>query len=194
MVNVPAEGKDQKDWFVNTLRPWIDKTIKPKHTVFVQGNHDFADLSDIGGMHYVFTGSKVVEIEGVKLGLLGGSMTLAGEWHDEVDEYEMNGRILNLDSDIDILVSHVPIFGVMDQAFNGDRIGCKSLREAVFGLSSAFSPEDIIKHARFENLQHSFWGHCHEKRGDETHEIEGRQVHFHNVAERYVAVEFKKEV
>jgi Icc-related predicted phosphoesterase len=185
MVNVPAESADQRGWIVDTLKPWIDKTLKPKHTIFVNGNHDFGDFHGIFE-HYLFKGSKNIEVEGVKIGVLAGSGMLSNEWSDEIDNEEFKHRIAGLDKDIQIIVSHMPPYGIMDRAHNGDRIGSPALVNAIFGRMGS--------DPYFTKLERSFFGHCHEARNDETHEIEGRQVHFHNVAERYVAVEFKKEV
>jgi Icc-related predicted phosphoesterase len=195
MVNVPAEGADQRDWLINAFKPWIDKTIAPKHTVFLNGNHDFGQFDGIFE-HYLFTGSKTIEIEGVKFGLMTGMGQLAGEWHDEIPEEEFQHRIDGIDPDIQILVTHMPPNGILDKAYSGDRIGSRALTKAIFGSAMG------NRHPYFTRLTHHFFGHAHEARGSETHEIileddeifTPRSIVFKNVAETYAALEFKKEL
>lgn len=185
--NVPKESASQKAWMNDTLIPWTKKFKGVENIVFVNGNHDFFDSTEIEGIIALKTGSKVITVNGMKIGLLAGSMNYKGEWHDESDEYEMKQRINALDRDIKMLISHVPPFGIRDQAYGGDRIGCKGLREAILGHSSAFEPEQMLVSPHFENLRHHFYGHVHEQRGSETQEVDGRQVTFHNLSETWEA-------
>jgi len=187
LVDVVKESASQKIWMNEKFMPWTKNFKGVENIVFVNGNHDFFDSTEIEGIHALKTGSRVITINGIKIGLLAGSMPFTGEWSDEVDEYEMKQRISAIDKDIQLLVSHVPPFGIRDQAYSGDYIGCKSLREAILGHSSAFEPEQILVSPHFEKLTHHFYGHCHETRGTEIQEVDGRKVVFHNLAETYEA-------
>ena len=186
--DVAKEGAAQRLWWDTKFMPWVKNFKEVKKIVFVKGNHDFLDAEAIPDIIALNTGSKVIEIDDLKIGLLAGSMPLKGEWSDEVDEYEMTQRILNIDRDIDILISHVPPLGVMDRAYGGDLIGCKALREAIFGIGSAFE-EQLIISPRFEKLRYAIYGHCHETRGNESQKIDGHDVTFLNVAETYCTIE-----
>ena len=188
-VDVAKEAVAQREWWDSRLMPWLKNFKEVKQILYVKGNHCFLDAEAIPGITALNTGSRVIEVDGLKIGMLAGSMPLIGEWSDEVDEFEMNQRILNMNRDVDILFSHVPPLGVMDQAYNGDYIGCKSLREAIFGVGSAFEPEVFIRSPYFEKLQHHFYGHCHEGRGVEKHDVRGRQITFVNCAETYCSLE-----
>jgi Icc-related predicted phosphoesterase len=115
-----------------------------------------------------------VTVEGVKIGLLAGSMPYKGEWADEVDEEEMKVRLMALEPDCEILVSHVPPHGIMDRAYSGDRIGCQALAGSCFG----YVP-------KFTSLKHHFFGHVHEQSGDES--LLG--VGYHNLSNRVMEVE-----
>ena len=191
-VNAIAEGLDQKDWLVNTFKPWIDRHIAPKHIIFINGNHDFGDFSGVFE-HYLFIGSKTIEIDGVKIGLMTGMGQLAGEWHDEIPEEQFQHRIDCIDKDVQLLVTHMPPYGILDKAYNDDRIGSRALTKAIFGSSMG------AQHPYFTKLTHHFFGHAHEARGTEEHEIvpegdeifEPRKVIFYNVAETYKVLEFK---
>jgi len=192
-VNVVGEAADQKTWFIEKFMPWTKKFKELNHILFVAGNHDWVDAHDVEGVEFLKTGSKTVTIDEIKIGMLAGSMRYSGEWHDEVDEYEMNERIKVLDQDIDILISHVPPMGVRDLTNSGHRIGCVKLREAIFGISSAFDSDQQIVSPFFSNLQHHFFGHVHERNGSESQDIDGRTVNFHNAAETYKILEFNKD-
>jgi Icc-related predicted phosphoesterase len=182
--DISKEAPYQREWFETKLLPWAKTFKKVENIIFIAGNHDFLNPEKIPGIIGLKTGAKTITLAGTKIGLLCGSMPLKGEWNDEINEYDMNERVLTLDRDIEILVSHVPPMGVMDRAYNGQLIGSNSLRDSIFGLGSAFDPSNKPK-PYFTNLKHHFYGHCHEARGREVHEIDGRQVIFDNVAETY---------
>ena len=182
VVNRSLEGPVQLKWFNEKFLPWTKKFKAVKKIVFVYGNHEFLD-KPIEGIECQTTGSRVIEVDGLKIGLLAGSMTYTGEWNDEVDEYEMQQRILNMDPDIDILVSHVPPLGIMDKSFHGEeRIGCNSLRDALLGITSF---GEVIEPPYFRKVKYHLFGHCHERRGmDKIGEVT-----FLNVAETYCCLE-----
>ena len=183
MVNVPAEAIYQKAWIENTLKPWIDKEVKPKSVIFVNGNHDFGDYEGVFE-HYLFMGSKTIAIDGVKIGLLAGSGILVNEWSDEINEDQFSQRIDGIERDVTYLISHVPPHGILDKAHNGDRIGSRALTQAIFGR--------IGTEPYFTNLKYSIFGHCHENRGKEEHEIDGRKITFLNVAETFATLDEHK--
>ena len=185
VCNVEAEAVDQNQWMKEKLLPWAHKNFPQAKKVILQGNHDWFDISDVQGIEYLRTGSKVVTVEGLKIGLLGGVMPISGEWFDEISDFEMNQRILAMDKDIDILISHCCPLGVRDKlAYNHQRVGSKSLRDAIFGVGSAFD-DSVSVPPHFNKLSHHFMGHIHEMYGSEEHIIDGRKVGFHNAAEHY---------
>ena len=171
-----AEAKYQQAWAEREVAPWV-KALKPKHVLWVNGNHDFLDPAELSFVtHGIKTGSTNVTIEGIKFGLLAGSMTFTGEWSDEVAEEEMKSRIMALEGDIDILVSHVPPYNILDRAYSGDMIGCQELTKAIFGYSG--------QELRFPKLKHHFFGHVHEMSGD----LERMDIKFHNMSNRMAEV------
>ncbi len=185
MVNVPAEAKDQLGWLTDTYKPWIEKTLKPKHIIRLNGNHDFGECPEGLFEHYLFQGSKTITVEGIKIGMMTGMGQLAGEWHDEIPEEEFQRRIEGIDRDIQYLVTHMPPYGILDQAYSGDRIGSRALTKAIFGSAMG------NQHPYFTRLTHHWFGHAHEARNMEQHEIEANDIYparnivFMNVAETY---------
>ena len=176
VVNVEAEAKDQLAWLKDTYKPWIEKTIKPKHIIRLNGNHDFAN-AEAEFEYYLYQGSKTITIEGIKIGLMTGMGQLAGEWHDEIPEEEFQRRIEGIDRDIQYLVTHMPPYGILDKCYGGDRIGSRALTQAIFGR--------LGETPYFTHLTHHWYGHAHEARGKEEHDIDGRKITFMNVAETY---------
>lgn len=181
-VDVPAEAVYQREWLTNTYKPWVQKTLKPKKTLRLNGNHDFCATEDLFDYN-LFEGAKTVVVDGIKIGMMTGMGKLAGEWHDEIGEEEVERRIHLIDRDIQILVTHCPPHSIRDQAYSGQRIGFASLTKAIFGSSLTNQTP------YFTHMTHHFMGHAHEARGHEIHEIDGRAVHFMNVAETYCTVE-----
>lgn len=183
MVNVPAESADQLKWLQETYKPWITKAINPKHIIRLNGNHDFGDCPDGLFEHYLFQGSKTITVEGIKIGLMTGMGNLAGEWHDEIGEEEVERRIYGIDKDIQILVTHCPPYGILDKAYSGDRIGFRALTKAIFGSAIGEQPP------YFTHLTHHFFGHAHEARGQQEEFVDERKITFMNVAETYATLE-----
>ena len=181
--DVAKEGVAQRLWWDTKFMPWVKGFKEVGKIVFVKGNHDFLDAEAIPDIIALNTGSRVIEVDGVKIGLLAGSMKYKGEWNDEVDEYEMQQRILNMDPSIDILVSHVPPLGIMDKSFHGDqRIGCNSLRDALLGITSF---GETIEPPYFTKARFHLFGHCHEQRGMDKI----GDVTFLNCSETYATIE-----
>ena len=181
MVNVEAEANDQLGWLKDTYKPWIEKTLKPKHIIRLNGNHDFGECPEGLFEHYLFQGSKTIIIEGIKIGMMTGMGQLVNEWHDEIPEEEFQRRIEGIDRDIQYLVTHMPPHGILDQAYSGDRIGSRALTQAIFGR--------LGETPYFTHLTHHWFGHAHEARGKEEHDIDGRKITFMNVAETYATLD-----
>jgi Icc-related predicted phosphoesterase len=189
--DVAKEAPAQQAWVEDRLLPWVAKEFSDvTNILYLAGNHCFFDPEKIKGIIGLKTGSRTLTINGTKIGLLAGSMPLIGEWSDEVDDFEMNSRILNIEPNIEILFSHVPPLGIMDRSWSGQLIGCKSLRDACLGITSF---GEVIEKPWFTKLQHHFYGHCHETRGSEVHEVDDRKIMFHNVAETYSTLEHQHQ-
>lgn len=180
-INKSLEIMDQDKWIEDKFWAW-DGKINAEHLIYVNGNHTFTDATKHFDLGCGFK-PRTIKVKDLKVGLLPGSMPFTGEWSDEQPEEVMAERILKIDKDIDILVSHVPVHGILDRTHGGDRIGCRSLTKSIFG--SNFDKNGPY----FTKLSHCFFGHCHEARGDEEQEVLGRKIKFYNCSERLVEVE-----
>jgi Icc-related predicted phosphoesterase len=123
------EIKNFLDWFSNT-----DFT----HKIFIAGNHDFGFelVHDIApeykekGVHYLFD-SEVV-IDGVKF--------YGSPWQPEFYNWAFNlprGEKLAekwrmIPTDTDVLITHGPVYGLLDYAPMGGHVGCEELYKRVF--------------------------------------------------------------
>lgn len=181
MVNEQAEAADQQIWLRDKYAPWIQETVKPKHVLRLNGNHDFGNAEGLFE-HYLFQGSKTITVDGIKIGMMTGMGELAGEWFDEIPETEFQRRIEGIDRDIQILVTHMPPHGILDLAYDSRRIGSRALTQAIFG--SALKNESPY----FTHLTHHFFGHAHEARGTQEEMVDERKIIFYNVAERFEAI------
>jgi len=183
-INKDVEAKFQKHWFIEKRIPFYQK-VDAQHKVVLFGNHDFWTPDDlINGIHISRT-TKTITVGGLKIGILAGSNIIknggiVGGWNDEISEEEFRNRILSLDSDIDILISHQPPYGIFDNAF-GIRLGSFSIYDSIFGL--------IGKPPFFTKLKAHLFGHIHENSGIEVREIEERKITFSNASRKYNILE-----
>jgi Icc-related predicted phosphoesterase len=177
IIDTVAEAKHQTEWATNALKPLLDQ-IPHKHLIAVNGNHDFLDFAPVfPEATTLFKGAKTVVIDGIKFGIATGIEPLRGEWHEEVPEYDFNERLLTLDPDIQILITHAPPNQVLDLAYGGDRIGYNCLYKHIFGLSLGNVPPT------FTHLTKHLFGHAHESAGFKEIDMEnGRVILFSNAA------------
>jgi Icc-related predicted phosphoesterase len=123
-VGKTHEIKEFLDWFSNT--PFT-------HKIFIAGNHDFGfeKNHDIApeykekGVHYLFDSS--VEIEGIKF--------YGSPWQPEFYDWAFNlprGEKLaekwsKIPDDSDIVITHGPAYGMVDNTISGMNVGCHDL-------------------------------------------------------------------
>lgn len=146
----PMEIEDFLDWF--RVQPYA-------HKVFIAGNHDFffeqADPQVIarmipGGVTYL--NDSGCEVEGFKL--WGSPIT---PWfHDWAFNRDRGAEIKahwdGIPGDTDILVTHGPPFGILDETVYSKRVGCEEL---------------LLKVYQVKPRLHLF-GHIHEDYGQYT--------------------------
>lgn len=138
---------------------WFENLAQYKHKVMIAGNHDFLferaptmvpALFEVGpSIHYLQDSS--VEVEGVKI--------YGSPWQPEFYNWAFNlprnGPQLKakweaIPLDVDILITHGPRFGVLDQADNR-RVGCELLH-------------DVFEQRALKPKVHAF-GHIHDSYG-----------------------------
>lgn len=130
-----------------------------KHKIYVAGNHDaiceeqpsfVRGLCEKHGIHYLFDSG--VTIDGVKF--WGTPYTpMFFNWHFMAEEPDLMEHWENIPDDTDVLISHGPPFGILDQSTRTDRCG---------------SPALSYHLARMKNLKGHIFGHIHHGRGVKT--------------------------
>jgi Icc-related predicted phosphoesterase len=176
-LNREGEAEWQAAWFQEVQAPRY-AAINATHKLIIPGNHDFLP-AQTGKFSYVSSTSTIV-LGGIKIGVLLGcnivkASNLVGPWQDEVSEYEFRQRIMSLDPDIDILVSHQPPNQILDLV-DVHRIGSNELYKAIFGGAFGSVPPYFTK------LRLHLFGHVHEHSGVTEYEMEGRKITFSNAA------------
>lgn len=127
--------------------------------ILCRGNHDFTDLSPL------FSGGPVWEVDldsemtfefgGLKVGGMRGINYIGGEWSDEMSSEELRDQAGRLPQDLDLLVSHAPPEGVLDNFCAHFGVAAMATYHNVRAYSGA-APKPPLAH---------FFGHIHENGG-----------------------------
>ena len=108
-----------------------------KYKVFIAGNHDWgfvhnheiADMFKEKGIIYLF--DSMVELDGIKI--------YGSPWQPEFCNWAFNlkrgeeiaQKWALIPEGLDILVTHGPAFGILDNTFSGMRVGCEELYKRI---------------------------------------------------------------
>lgn len=141
---------------IRAFDAWLG-TLPHRHKVVVAGNHDFAferhEEARSWIRHATYLQDEGVEIE--------GHLVWGSPWQPRFMDWAFNldrGAPLRekwdlIPKKVDILVTHGPPMGILDRLWDGKRVGCADLTEAV---------------AKLRPRLHVF-GHIHESYGVEEH-------------------------
>ncbi len=146
----PIELEDFLDWFSN---------LKFKHKIFIAGNHDFfleqahpRIIEQMIPKGVVYLNDSGFQIEGLKF--WGSPITpWFNDWafnRERGEEIKQHWDLIP--DDTDILITHGPPFGILDETVDGERTGCEELLGKVHQIKPKF---------------HVF-GHIHEDYGQYT--------------------------
>jgi Icc-related predicted phosphoesterase len=123
------------DWF---------SALDIKHKVFIAGNHDFGfEISNTIAPEYEEMGvtylmDRMVEINGIKI---YGSpwQPRFYNWAFNVDRGDAIAKKWeNIPHGLDILVTHGPVFGILDDTIQGIRVGCEELYKKVMEVKPKY--------------------------------------------------------
>jgi Icc-related predicted phosphoesterase len=184
-IDFVKEAELQNQWIETVLLPYLTKcNIKSDNVIAIRGNHDWADFEKYFG-NSLNVGAKNLTLQGIKFGLLTGVPQFTGEWFDEIDELTFENRIKELDSEIEILVTHSPPYGILDRGHGQTNIGSPIIYKALFG-KSVF--ENISPY--FNKLRFHLFGHAHDARGAKHFDFEGRTLKCYNASQTRFELEF----
>jgi len=132
--DISSMGKDHE---IQNFLNWFARTDF-KHKIFIAGNHDFGfengfeidqEFKDMG---VIYLQDSEVTIDGIKF--------YGSPWQPEFYNWAFNlprGEKLaekwsKIPTDTDILITHGPVYGILDYAPMGGRVGCEELYKRVF--------------------------------------------------------------
>jgi Icc-related predicted phosphoesterase len=156
----------QARWLREQFGPWLGG--QPAHRVVMcWGNHDyvgeFPDL--VPPLPAVVLTDAGTEVGGLRIYAMPWTWFSPVMWAFDVPESTVEERVAQIPSDVDVLMTHGPPYGIRDLNVEHERTGSRPMARAL---------------PRLANLRLHVFGHIHEARG-----VEGRH---HNVAvldERY---------
>lgn len=173
--------KKELDWFAD----WL-KRQPQKHKVWIAGNHEVGleknpkwapSLAKETGTVYLEDNG--IEIEGLKI--WGSPVTpffFAWAFNRQRGE-DIRAHWKLIPEGLDILITHGPPFGYLDDVPGGEHVGCEDLL-------------DVVKDVLYEPPRVVIFGHIHNGYGEEILEREdGTKIHLINAAscdEHYRAV------
>jgi Icc-related predicted phosphoesterase len=110
--------QSQREWAdsIPSLRVSFGSPKAP--VVCVRGNHDFTPLSILfrgGPVFEINEPNDVYEFGGLRFGGCRGINYIVGFWSDELREPDFNHVTGKLPLDLDVLVTHSPPWGILDQ-------------------------------------------------------------------------------
>ena len=171
-----GERSYQRNLFIETdAAKYVTEWLDGRPLISIPGNHDYTDLTVILGIHganvHKVTEEGVV-VNGLRFSGFREVPWLAGEWIGEVFDFE---EIVDntMGSDPDVLVTHAPPSGIMDECPDKSVGGVSALTTML-----TYHPHRIRAH---------FFGHIHEFGGQTMEEmgikfINGAtQVKLHNL-------------
>lgn len=115
---------------------WLGK-LDYKHKIVVGGNHDQC-LTDLDGHKFISNGTylqdELIEVEGLRIyGTPGSEMNelrLNYSWAFCEPGYLMRSAE-SIPKNLDILIAHGPVYGILDKTVFGKHVGNKYMRQAV---------------------------------------------------------------
>ncbi len=132
-----------------------------KYKIFIAGNHDFffekesqENIDSIIPSNIIYLNDSGIEIEGIKI---WGSPIQPWfyDWaFNRKRREEINKHWELIPKDTDILITHGPPFGILDETLRGERVGCV----------------DLLKRVNLVKPQLHVFGHIHEDYGVEEKE------------------------
>jgi Icc-related predicted phosphoesterase len=142
-----------KDYELLNFLDWFGG-LPYKHKIFIAGNHDFyfEDNNDIAQKYkdkgVIYLMDQMVEVEGLKI--------YGSPWQPRFYDWAFNvnrgeeiaKKWAGIPEGLDILVTHGPAFGILDDTVNGMRVGCEELYKKIFEVKPKYHICGHIHYAR----------------------------------------------
>jgi Icc-related predicted phosphoesterase len=141
---------------IKNFLEWFEGIKGYEHKIFIAGNHDFGFqdnpkecaklLTDYPTVTYLEDNSVI--IDGIKI---YGSpwQPRFYNWAFNVDRgWDIAQKWEKIPQDTDILITHGPVFGIHDQTYTGQRVGCDDLLKRVLEINPKIHTCGHIHYAR----------------------------------------------
>lgn len=145
----PAQGA----WLADVFAPWLES--QPARTIAMcWGNHDYVGEvpACVPPLPAIILTDETREIAGLRIHANPWTHLSPETWAFDVPLDEIGERMARMPTDIDVLMTHGPPYGICDRTIRQDRAGSPALADAV---------------ARMRSLRLHVFGHIHEARGRE---------------------------
>ena len=127
---------------IKNFLDWFDEVKGYEHKIFIAGNHDFGFqdnpkecaklLTNYPNLTYLEDNSVI--IDGIKI--------YGTPWQPRFYDWAFNlnrgwdiaQKWEKIPMDTDILITHGPAFGILDQTYTGQRVGCEDLYKKVMEI------------------------------------------------------------
>ena len=135
---------------------WI-RTLPYKHKVLIFGNHDcnyeyaLEEVNEYNNTHITFLNNESITIDGINIWGSPYSVQFM-DWSFMGTENELYEIYKNIPTNTNILLTHTPLYGILDETINKINVGSMQLRNKV---------------AELHNLKYHIFGHIHEAAGIE---------------------------
>lgn len=118
----------QEDWLRGDYFAW-EQQVPAVHIIATPGNHDRVSAFPAACRSKMFI-DEGATIDG-KTFWLTPWVDFCGPWNYMLGDEQRRQRFMDIPADLDLLVSHGPMYGVLDLAYGDVNAGCKELRAAV---------------------------------------------------------------
>jgi len=143
---------------LNDFNDWLGEQPH-KHKIIIAGNHDWCFERQKDKSLKILTNAIYLEDESIAI---AGHNFYGSPWQPEFQNWAFNlhrGKEIQekwdlISNNIDVLITHGPVFGLLDKIFSGENVGCEALLTKV----EAIKPKVHI------------CGHIHEGYGELIHQ------------------------
>lgn len=128
-----AQTEEYKDFLA-----WLNE-LPHQHKIFIGGNHDHLlegikadELVVSDGTHYLH--NSAIEIDGVKFWGSPNTVSFFGMPFEETED-ALEEIYKEIPDDTDVLITHVPPYGILDKSSAGKNCGSTALHKRVFEVN-----------------------------------------------------------
>jgi len=120
---------------LNDFNDWLGEQPH-KHKIIIAGNHDWCFERQKEACLKILTNAIYLEDQSIAI---EGYIFYGSPWQPEFQNWAFNlqrGKEIQkkwdlICNDIDVLITHGPVFGILDEIFSGENVGCEDLLSKV---------------------------------------------------------------